>query len=129
MVLKVQARESRTRAPQQPTELLTRALELQREHLAPQLTEVRRPTRVSWVSNQNTRWGSCTPDQGTIRLSDRLQAMPGWVVDHVLLHELAHLAEHDHSPRFWALLAGCPRTEEARGYLAGWVDGRNARGM
>ena len=46
---------------------------------------------MRWVSNQSGRWGSCTPAEGTIRLSDKLQGMPVWVVDYVLLHELAHL--------------------------------------
>ncbi|PFG67596.1 hypothetical protein B0O41_2416 [Propionibacteriaceae bacterium ES.041] len=128
MVLKVQAREARTRGPQQPSELLTRALALQQRFLAPQLDQVRAPISVTWVANQNSRWGSCTPENATIRLSDRLRVMPAWVVDYVLLHELAHLAERDHGPRFWALLAAYPRTEEAKGYLAGWVDGRAAAG-
>ena len=126
MVLKVQAREARTRGPQQHSELLDRAVRLQERYLAPQLSEVRAPVSVTWVSNQNSRWGSCTPENATIRLSDRLRAMPAWVVDYVLLHELAHLAERDHGPRFWELLAAYPRTEEAKGYLAGWVDGRAA---
>jgi hypothetical protein len=45
--------------------------------------------------------------------------MPGYVVDYVLLHELAHLLVPDHGPRFWALLEAYPRTERARGYLEG----------
>jgi predicted metal-dependent hydrolase len=79
-----------------------------------------RPTSVAWVRNQNRRWGSCSPHDGTIRVSTRLQGMPAWVVDYVLLHELAHLIEQNHSARFWALLAGYPRTERARGYLDGY---------
>jgi hypothetical protein len=71
------------------------------------------------VGNQGSRWGSCTPSDGTIRLSSRLQGMPPWVVDYVLLHELAHLAVPGHGPRFWALLESYPRTERARGYLEG----------
>ena len=62
----------------------------------------------------------------TIRLSTRLQGMPTYVVDYVLLHELAHLVVPDHGPRFWALLESYPRTERARGFLDGWsgaVDG------
>lgn len=78
-----------------------------------------RPTGVRWVDNQGTRWGSCTPSTGAIRLSSRLRGMPGWVVDYVLLHELAHLLVAGHGPPFWALLAGYPRTERARGYLEG----------
>ena len=45
--------------------------------------------------------------------------MPGWVVDYVLLHELAHLVQPGHGPQFWALLEGYPRLERARGYLQG----------
>ncbi|QMU67772.1 M48 family metallopeptidase [Streptacidiphilus sp. P02-A3a] len=77
------------------------------------------PNSVRWVTNQNTRWGSCTPAEGTIRLSHRLQGMPEFVVDYVLLHELAHLLVADHGRRFWALLDAYPRTERARGYLEG----------
>ena len=54
-----------------------------------------------------------------IRLSDRLQGMPGWVIDYVLLHELAHLIEPNHSARFWALLDPYPHTVRAKGFLEG----------
>lgn len=77
------------------------------------------PASVRWVDNQRERWGSCTPADRTIRLSRRLQGMPAWVVDYVLLHELAHLLEGGHGPRFWTLLEGYPRLERARGYLEG----------
>ncbi|MET9552903.1 M48 family metallopeptidase [Streptomyces sp. NPDC006645] len=80
-----------------------------------------RPASVRWVTNQNTRWGSCTPAEGSIRLSHRLQGMPEYVVDYVLVHELAHLLVPGHGPRFWELLAAYPRTERARGYLEGVV--------
>ena len=50
------------------------------------------PLTVRWVSNQNTRWGSCTSVDRSIRLSDRLKGMPEWVVDYVLLHlSLIHI--------------------------------------
>ncbi|TXS56810.1 M48 family metallopeptidase [Streptomyces sp. t39] len=80
-----------------------------------------KPASVRWVTNQNTRWGSCTPSEGSIRLSHRLQGMPEYVVDYVLLHELAHLLVPGHGPRFWRLLEAYPRTERARGYLEGVV--------
>lgn len=78
--------------------------------------------RLQWqsirtVSNQNKRFGSCTPLNGTIRLSDRLAAMPTWVRDYVLMHELAHLEEANHGRRFWQLVNQYPLTERARGYL------------
>ncbi|WP_374213408.1 M48 family metallopeptidase [Streptomyces sp. G1] len=80
-----------------------------------------RPRTVRWVTNQNTRWGSCTPAEGSIRLSHRIQGMPEYVVDYVLLHELAHLLVPGHGPGFWELLEAYPRTERARGYLEGVV--------
>jgi hypothetical protein len=83
------------------------------------------PSSVRWVTNQNTRWGSCTPAEGSIRLSHRLQGMPEYVVDYVLVHELAHLLVPGHGPRFWALLDAYPRTERARGYLEGVVAGES----
>lgn len=92
------------------------------ERLSAQYFEGRaRPASVRWVTNQNTRWGSCTPAEGSIRLSHRLQGMPEYVVDYVLVHELAHLLVPGHGPRFWRLLEAYPRTERARGYLEGVV--------
>lgn len=78
-----------------------------------------RPESVRWVSNQVKRWGSCSSHDKAIRLSDRLQGMPQWVVDYVLLHELAHLIEANHGPRFHALLADYPHLDRAKGFLEG----------
>lgn len=72
---------------------------------------------IRYVTNQNSRFGSCTPADGTIRLSHRLATMPVWVRDYVLVHELAHLVEANHGPRFWKLVNRYPLTERARGYL------------
>jgi predicted metal-dependent hydrolase len=72
---------------------------------------------IRYVTNQNKRFGSCTPSLGTIRLSHRLTKMPNWVRDYVLMHELAHLEEANHGPRFWKLVNRYPLTERARGYL------------
>jgi predicted metal-dependent hydrolase len=113
MVARLKARERRTHRGD--AALATRARELSRRYLDGAVT----PRSVRWVGNQGSRWGSCTPSDGTIRLSSRLQGMPPWVVDYVLLHELAHLAVPGHGPRFWALLESYPRTERARGYLEG----------
>jgi predicted metal-dependent hydrolase len=113
MVARLKARERR--AHRGDDALAVRARELSRRYLQRAVT----PRSVRWVGNQGSRWGSCTPSDGTIRLSSRLQGMPQWVVDYVLLHELAHLAVPGHGPRFWALLEAYPRTERARGYLEG----------
>jgi predicted metal-dependent hydrolase len=78
------------------------------------------PETVRWVHNQNARWGSCTPNDRSIRLSDRLQGMPSWVLDYVLVHELAHLFEPAHNPRFWGWVDRYPHAERAKGYLLGW---------
>ena len=77
------------------------------------------PSSVRWVDNQQARWGSCTIADRTIRLSTRLRGMPTWVIDYVLLHELAHLLVPGHGPDFWEWVNRYPRTERARGYLEG----------
>ena len=78
-----------------------------------------KPDSVRWVDNQNTRWGSCTPGDKAIRLSSRLQGMPAWVIDYVLVHELAHLIEAGHTKKFWALVDRYPKAERAKGFLEG----------
>jgi predicted metal-dependent hydrolase len=78
-----------------------------------------RPASVRWVPVMRTRWASCTPVDRTIRLSERLREMPPWVQDYVLVHELAHLIEPGHGPKFWNLVSRYERTERARGYLDG----------
>ena len=92
------------------------------EVMAQQLNQTYFSGRLKWqsiryVTNQNRRFGSCTPSLGTIRLSDRLASMPDWVLKYVIVHELAHLEEANHGPNFWALVNRYPLTERARGYL------------
>jgi predicted metal-dependent hydrolase len=77
------------------------------------------PTSVRWTTNQQSRWASCTPSDGTIRVSDRLKGVPPWVLDYVLVHELAHLLIADHSLEFWDLVDRYPRSQRARGFLDG----------
>jgi predicted metal-dependent hydrolase len=86
------------------------------------------PASVRWVSNQNSRWGSATPAEGTIRLSDKLRPMPQWVIDYVLLHELAHLMVAGHNAAFWKLLEAYPETARAKAFLEG-VSFAMARGL
>lgn len=86
------------------------------------------PTSVRWVSNQNSRWGSATPSEGTIRLSDKLRPMPQWVIDYVLLHELAHLLVAGHNAAFWRLLESYPETGRAKAFLEG-VSFATSRGI
>ncbi len=113
MLDRLAAREQRRR----PTDvgLLSRAQALSARYLDGAAV----PSSVRWVDNQQGRWGSCTPADGSIRLSRRLLGMPGWVLDYVIVHELAHLIVADHGPGFWRLVAGYPKTERAKGYLEG----------
>ena len=98
-------------------QLMRRAQEMCRDYLHDKVE----PASVRWVDNMTTRWASCTTSTGEIRLSDRLQQMPAWVVDYVLLHELAHLIEPTHNKRFWRWVERYPRSERARGFLDGVV--------
>lgn len=82
---------------------------------------------VRFVSNQNRRWGSCSPGTRVIRLSDRLKVAPSWVLDAVLVHELAHLAVADHSTAFHALANRHPRQRDAGIYLDGLQAGLEGR--
>jgi hypothetical protein len=78
------------------------------------------PSAVRWATNQTARWGSCSFHSGEIRISHRLSSVPGWVLDSVLVHELAHLVHPDHSPAFHQLADRFPRHKEAGYFLAGY---------
>ena len=92
-------------------DLADRAAMLARRHDLPA------PTSIRWVDGMRTRWGSCTPEAGTVRLSSALARYPDWVIDYVIVHELAHLRQPDHTPSFWALVDRYQKSERARGYL------------
>jgi predicted metal-dependent hydrolase len=74
---------------------------------------------VKWSKGQKKIFGSCTSRSRSIRISARLTGAPKWVLDYVLLHELAHLIEPNHSKAFWGLVNQYKRAERARGYLMG----------
>ena len=94
-------------------DLARRARELNRLYFDGKL----KLSEIKWVTNQRHRYGSCTPSNATIRISDSVARMPLWVLDYVLVHELAHLLEANHSPAFWKLVARYQLSERARGYL------------
>ncbi|MBI1376801.1 MAG: DUF45 domain-containing protein [Frankiales bacterium] len=122
LVERLRSRERRVRGSD--AELMRRAEDLSRRHLEGRAV----PRSVRWVGNQNRRWGSCTPADAAIRLSDRLAAMPEHVVDYVLLHELVHLLVPGHGPQFEAWMTRYPRLLEARAFLAG-VDHATSHGL
>jgi predicted metal-dependent hydrolase len=118
MVNRITTRETRerSRGPRRSdAALLSRCAELSTLYIGGQAT----PSSVRWVDTMRTRWASCTPVDATIRVSSRLRQMPSWVLDYVLVHELAHLLVPGHGRDFWALVEKYPRTERARGYLDG----------
>ena len=96
-------------------DLLARAIELSDRYLVGA-----HPVSVRWVTNQTARWGSCSYYSGHIRLSHRLRVVPEWVLDSVLVHEVAHLTHADHSAAFHTLAGAYPRHKEAGIFLAGY---------
>lgn len=117
MLQKLERSESRRRPSDDA--LSQRAAELSEAYLG----GLARPQSVRWVANQRARWGSCTPADASIRVSARLQGMPPWVLDYVLIHELAHLLEAGHTPQFWQWVDAYPKADRAKGYLEGWSAG------
>ncbi len=117
MVRRLERSEARRRSPARAGNdpLRRRSLELSRRYLEGRA----QPVTVRWVPAMRTRWASCTPADGTIRISERLRDVPAWVVDYVLVHELTHLLEAGHDERFWAWVHRYPRAERAMGYLEG----------
>lgn len=115
MLRKLDRADRRTRSSD--ADLERRAARLSAEFL----DGLAEPASVRWVDNMTTRWGSCTPASRTIRLSERLRTMPTWVQDYVLVHELTHLLEPGHGPRFWAWVDRYPKSQRAQGYLEGIV--------
>ncbi len=82
---------------------------------------------VRWVANQRRRWASCSPASREIRVSSRLRQCPEWVIDAVLVHELAHLVEADHSASFYHLANRHPRQAECALFLDGFALGLGLR--
>ena len=117
MVARLERSEKRKRPSD--NQLLKRARQLSDAYLG----GLAQPDSVRWVANQQARWGSCTPGDRSIRLSERLQGMPPWVIDYVLVHELAHLLEHGHNDAFWGWVDRFPHAEKAKGYLLGYSAG------
>jgi predicted metal-dependent hydrolase len=112
-------------------EVMTRRLTLRAERRRP--TDARLQQRaerlndrlfggsLSWTSigfaDMDHQWGSCTFTDGAIRIARRAAALPDWVVDYLLVHELAHLVHSDHGAGFHELEDRYPLAERAKGYL------------
>lgn len=110
----VAARDTRgPRGPRGHLALVARADAVADRHL-----DGLRAERVTWSHRMQSRWGSCTPARGAVRVSSRLACAPDEVLDHLLLHELAHLVERGHGPAFRALVARDPHHGAADRWLA-----------
>jgi len=120
MVEKILSREAREKISD--SELFDRAHALLQRYLPEFIVT---PASVTWRA-MNERWGSCTTVDRTIRISDRLNGAPGYVVDYLLVHELIHLQVPDHGPDFELLLARFEESDKASAYLDGYEAG--ARG-
>lgn len=92
-------------------DLVARAHDLASAHLLPL------PASIEWSEKLTAVWGLCTPLTGEVRISTRLVGAPTWVLDYVIVHELAHLLVDDHGPDFWHVVNRYPRAERAIGYL------------
>ena len=88
-----------------------------------------RPSSIRWSSRQQRRWGSCSLHSREIRIASRLQTVPEWVLDGVIVHELAHLLEAGHTARFHEIANRYPRQGEAHTYLDGFGHGLTTAGF
>lgn len=115
MVAKLRKRQDSTR--RSDADLAERAARLNAEVLESKA----RLTTIRWVHNQTTRWGSCTPATGEIRISDRLEEVPDYVLDAVIVHELVHTFIHSgHSAEFWEYANRAAHAQRAAGFLEAW---------
>jgi predicted metal-dependent hydrolase len=112
MIERHQQSERKRTVKKSDTWLLQRAQELNKKYFKGTLD-----FSITFVTNQNSRFGSCTSFDKTIRISDRIKTMPLWVQDYIIIHELAHLLYPDHSKKFWEVVNQYRYTERAKGYL------------
>jgi predicted metal-dependent hydrolase len=117
MLARLQRSETRRRSPARDSDavLFERCHQLAGRYLGGDAE----PVSVRWVPPMRTRWASCTPADATIRISERLRDVPGWVLDYVLVHELTHLLVPGHGADFWEIVHRYPKAERAVGYLEG----------
>ena len=118
LVAKLQAPP--TGSPRTDAQLQARAEALRLRYVP----EAPTPRRVVWSTRQRQRWGSCTPEDRSIRISALLQDMPGYVIDSVIVHELAHLLHIKHDAAFWNCVRRYEQLERAQAFLAGYSHAR-----
>ena len=110
MTRRLQRRAERSRPSDE--RLVERAKKLNERHFGGML----RWTSIGFADMERL-WGSCTFTHGAIRIARRAASLPEWVLDYLLVHELAHLVHSDHGAEFHQLENRYPLTERAKGYL------------
>lgn len=110
MSRRLQRRAERSRPSDE--RLLERARKLNERHFDGAL----RWTSIGFADMERL-WGSCTFTKGAIRIARRAAALPDWVLDYLVVHELAHLVHSDHGPEFHEIENRYPLAERAKGYL------------
>jgi len=110
MSRRLQRRAERSRPSDE--RLLDRARKLNQRHFEGRL----RWTSIGFADMERL-WGSCIFTEGAIRIARRAASLPDWVLDYLLMHELAHLVHSDHGADFHELENRYPLTERAKGYL------------
>ena len=94
-------------------DLLERAGKINEKYFANRL----KINSIEYATDQNTRFGCCNYRAASIRISHRVGLMPEWVRNYVVLHEMAHLIEPNHSSAFWDIVSRYKLAERAKGYL------------
>ena len=94
-------------------DLAKRAGELNKEYFSGKL----RIDSIEYVTDQNSKFGCCDYGRRKIRIAHHVAAMPAWVRDYVLVHELCHLVHPDHGAAFWESVSRYKHMERAKGYL------------
>lgn len=110
MTRRLQRRAARSRPSDE--RLQQRARNLNERHFGGRL----RWTSIGFAEMERL-WGSCTFTDGAIRIARRAASLPDWVIDYLVVHELAHLVHSDHGPEFHELENRYPLSERAKGYL------------
>ena len=112
MMKRNECREQKKIVKESDSWLFQRAKELNKKYFNKALD-----FSIKFVNNQNSRYGSCTSLDKSIRISERVKTMPSWVQDYIIIHELAHLIYPDHSKEFWETVDQYKYAERAKGYL------------
>ncbi|WP_265516178.1 M48 family metallopeptidase [Nitratireductor luteus] len=108
----------RRHLPRRVGDFLKREAKRDLEMLVAKHTDaVGRKAKAVRYRDTSSRWGSCTSD-GVLSFSWRIMMAPPAVINYLVAHEVAHLKEMNHGPRFWKLCRElCPRTDEAKAWL------------